>query len=215
MLDMDVLIFDVDGTLVDSRKEIVNAVNSVMNDLGLKKRPGKAIMSYVGTGVDDLIRKTLGPKDERYFEQASKMLDEYYAKNPAKYSRLYPGVKKTLEYFNGKDMYVLTNRKRTFAEGAVKKLGIAKYFKGVLGGEDPSCRKPSRCVIDRSFFFKGIDRNKIIMIGDMDIDIRTGKDAGIRTCFAAYGFGKKKDIVHLKPDIIINDIRQLPEFISR
>ena len=213
MINIDTLIFDVDGTLVDSRKDIVNAINFTTDSLKLKRRSAADIISYVGWGVEDLVRKTLGEKDERFFDKALILYIDYFLNHPADESKLYPHVKETLEYFKDKDMFVMSNRRTSSAVATVTKLGIAKYFKKVLGADEEKCRKPSLCSLEKDEITLRINKIKTIMIGDMDIDIKTGKEGGMKTCWVSYGLGKRADVEPLKPDFIIDDFAELRKII--
>jgi HAD superfamily hydrolase (TIGR01549 family) len=209
LFDIDVMIFDVDGTLVDSARDIACAVNSVRKGVGLSSLPEETIISYVGTGVEDLIRMSLGEENLGHFEKAMKFLAEYYAANPAKYSRLYPNVTETLEFFRNKRKFVMSNRKSVFAKGTLTALGINDYFEGIFGADSENCRKPSSCMFDGNPLLAGMDRSKALMIGDMDIDILTGKAVGAKTCWVSYGLGKKESVAPLNPDMIVGDLAEL------
>lgn len=214
MLKVDYLIFDVDGTLVDSRKDIVKGVNHVLRTLGVEEKPGDEIMSYVGTGVLDLIKGSLGEKNLKLTDTASKMLADYYLKNTTVESILYPHVKEVLEYFNSKKKYVMSNRNPVFAKSTLEKLGIAGYFEDILGAVDEDCRKPSTCIFDKHPDLSKFDKSSAIMIGDMDIDVLTAKAIGIKSCWVTYGLGKERDVLPLQPDFVIDDISGLKKIIS-
>lgn len=206
---IDVIFFDVDGTLVDARKDIVNAVNFAMKRLKLKPRPAREIVSYVGTGVRDLLRQTIGKDDKGLIDKGVKLFAGRYVKHPVDEAKLYPHVRSTLEYFKDKRKFIVTNRYSSFAEAALKGLGIRDYFEDILGGDDEGCLKPSPCVLKKTISQLGINKNRIIIVGDMSIDILTGKNSGIRTCFVTYGLGKLKDVKNLRPDYIIDNISEL------
>jgi len=210
---IDTMIFDVDGTLVDSKKDIANAMNYTLRSLGIKEKSCATIASYIGTGVKDLVRKSLGNGYLDLADKAEKIFTGYYIKHSAVESRLYPHVKETLDHFKGKRKFILTNRYRRFAEATLAELGIKDYFEDMLGGDDEYCMKPSACILDRMFSGLKIDKDKAMIVGDMAIDIETGKNSSIKTCWVTYGLGKKKDLRALKPDYIIDDISELKKII--
>lgn len=214
MRAIDAIFFDVDGTLVDARKDIVNAINFTLRKLGLEERPEASIVSYIGTGVKDLARRSLGPENEALTDHAVDIFSRYYVAHATDTSRLYPHVEETLKHFKDKDKYIITNRYSKFADVTLKSLGIRNYFKSIIGGDDEECLKPSACVLDRFFDKSTINKSKSIIVGDMAIDILTGKNARILTCWVTYGLGKIEDVKLLKPDYIIDDLIELKGIIE-
>lgn len=210
---IDLIIFDLDGTLVDSRDDIANAVNFTLKKIGLKEKSISEISSYIGTGIEDLIGKSLGNKQEVLLTRALSVFEKYYRKHSIDNSVLYPNVKEILEYFKNKRKVIVTNRNYEFALIALNKLGIYDYFEHVVGGDDIGCMKPSSCPLDRSMNRLNTNKEEAIIVGDMDIDIVAGKKAGIITCGVTYGIGKKEDIIKAKPDFIIDDIIDLKNII--
>lgn len=213
MINIDAIFFDVDGTLVDSRIDIVRAVNYTLKKLGVREKPFDLIVSYIGTGVRDLVRRSLGAGKTVLIEKAVEIFSGYYVKHSAEESTLYPRVKEILDYLEDKRKFVLTNRFKEFAEITLAELGIRDYFEDILGGDDEACMKPSACVLDRTFSRLGIDRRRTMIVGDMAIDIKTGKNSRIKTCWVTYGLGKRKDFVNLKPDYVIDDIIELKKIV--
>ena len=210
---IDLIIFDLDGTLVDSREDIANAVNFTLKQIGLKEKSISEISSYIGKGIEDLIRGSLGNRQEALLNRALSIFIEYYRKHSTDNTVLYPNVKEVLEYFKNKRKAIVTNRNYEFALTALNKLGIQDYFENVVGGDDIGCMKPSSCPLDRSMEGLNANKEEAIIVGDMDIDIVAGKRAGITTCGVTYGIGKKEDIIKAKPDFIIDDIINLKNII--
>ena len=214
MVGIDTIIFDLDGTLVDSRKDIVMAVNFTLRKLGLPEKPPEVVVSYIGLGIRDLIKKSLGEEKRRLVDEALKIFTRYFRKHSADKSKLYPHVKETLDYFRNKRKVVITNRNKESACITLKKLGVINYFQEIFGGDDEDCIKPSACPLDRVCSKLGVDKNKIIMVGDMDIDIKAGKEFDVRTCWVTYGLGKREDIEKVGPDYVIDDIIDLKKIIK-
>ena len=214
MLNIDAIFFDVDGTLVDARSDIVDAINHVLRRMGFPEKPFDEIVSYIGTGVKDLISRSLGSDDITLVEKGVEAYSNYYAKHPADKAKLYPHAKETLEYFRNKRKFILTNRYARFADPVLKALGIRKYFEDIIGGDDEKCLKPSRCILEPYISKISVDKKRVLIIGDMAIDIETGKNSGVRTCWVTYGLGKPEDKYPLKPDLIINDLAELKKLIN-
>lgn len=211
---VDLIIFDLDGTLIDSRQDIAGAVNYTLGELGLREKSISQISSYIGRGVQDLIRKSLGGKQYSLFNKALPLFEEYYRSHCADNPVLYSGVKEILEHFKHKRKVIITNRPYEFATPSLRTTGIYEYFVNIIGSDNIDCRKPSSCPIDKSMQELDINRERAIMVGDMDIDVLAGKRAGITTCAVTYGIGKKEDILRARPDHIIDNILQLREIIN-
>ena len=214
MPEIDVIFFDVDGTLIDSRIDIVRAVNYTLKHYALAEKPAKEIVSYIGTGVKDLLRRSLGPDKARFTDEAVKIFSGYFLKHPTDESLLYPNVKEVLQHFSKKRKFILTNRYREFADTALKNLGIRDYFEEILGGDDENCIKPSACALDKVFGVFHIDRKKSIIVGDMAVDVMAGKNSGVKTCWVTYGLNKLDDLKGIKPDYIIDDLVELKDIIK-
>lgn len=215
MREIELIIFDLDGTLVDSRQDIVNAANFMLLELGLDKKPFDEIISYVGKGVKELIKSSLGDNMDGLSDKALEMFKSYYKQHPADHAYLYPGVVETLKYFRHKKKAVITNRNHKSSETILEKMGISSYFESIIGDDNTACLKPSRCQFDKLFEKLSLrDRHKVIMVGDMDIDILAGRAAGISTCAVTYGLGKRGDIERAVPDYIIHDMPELQNIIK-
>lgn len=214
MASFDVILFDVDGTLVDARLDIANAMNYALRILDFPELPEADITAYIGTGVRDLIRKSLGTDDERTIEKGTKLYIDYYIAHASDQTILYPHAVEILEYLKPKRKFILTNRYESFADAALRALGIRDYFEGIIGGDDESCLKPLACVVDRAAERFGIDKGRSLIVGDMGIDVMTGKNAGVKVCWVTHGLGKIEDVAPLKPEYIIDDLIELKEIIK-
>jgi HAD superfamily hydrolase (TIGR01549 family) len=214
MRRVQLIIFDLDGTLVDSKKDIANSVNFTLRSLGLEEKDDSLISSYVGRGIEDLIKKSLGEKNSAYFSKALDIFIDYIKKHAVDNTVLYPGVRDILEYFKDKKKVIITNRKYEIADIVLKGVGISGYFNEVIGGDDLDCMKPNSCPLDKVIQRFNIAKTAAAIVGDMDIDVLTGKSAGVLTCAVTYGIGKRADIIKAKPDYIIDNIIDLKNIIS-
>ena len=214
MAIIDTIFFDVDGTLVDARRDIANAMNYALESMGLPVLPVEKIISYVGTGVSHLISNCLGTDDAKLVEKGIRLYGEYYVAHAADEAFLYPHAVEILDYLKDKRKFILTNRYAAFADILLKALGVRKYFEEVIGGDDEGCLKPSACIIDRVVKTSGIDKSKALIVGDMSYDIMTGNNAGVKTCWVTYGLGNIGEIKDLRPDYIIEDLIELKDIIK-
>lgn len=213
MVNIDLLIFDLDGTLIDSKDNIVEAINFTCRQLGVRKKKPDEIVSFIGTGVGDLVKKSLGKENNHLFAEAIVTFKDFFRNHSAEKSKLYPYARDILEYFKNKRMYIVTNEEKGMALSILSSLKISKYFEDIIGADDASCVKPSACPINK-IIKPGLDKKRIMIVGDMDLDILSGKEAGILTCAVTHGIGKKRDILKAKPDYIIQSLLELKAVIS-
>jgi phosphoglycolate phosphatase len=214
MLIVDAIFFDFDGTLVDARIDIVNAVNYTLARLGRPEKPFTEVVSYIGTGVSYLVSKSLGSEDAGLVEEGVRIYIDYYTAHPADEAVVYPHAKEMLDFFRNKRKFILTNRYVSLAAPALEATGLGKYFEEVIGGDDESCLKPSACVFDNILPRLKVDKKRAIIVGDMAVDIMAGKNSGIKTCWVTYGLGRMADLEGVKPDYVIDDIAELKKIIK-
>jgi phosphoglycolate phosphatase len=215
MMEAQVLVFDLDGTLVDSRDVIVKALNHARERSGLDPMDAEQILPYLGVDSMHLISNIFGTGDRSVIESGMHDFRSYWDKNLASQSRLFEGVTETLEHYKKKKLLVLSNGITEVINKMLDGFGLRKYFSGIFSGDEPDCVKPSACPIEKAIEEGHIrQKSKAVMIGDMAIDIEAGKKAGIRTCAVTYGIGRLEDIKKSGPDFIISDIRQLKDHIG-
>ena len=212
MKNIELIMFDLDGTLVDSMKDIANAGNFTLKNFGLKTKSIQEIISYVGEGREYLVKKILGDNQD-FLNEAISVFGEYYRKHFSDNSVLYPSVKEILEYFKNKKKAIVSNKNRAEVISNLKSLAIYDYFENIIGGDEVEYRKPSPFHLYKTMQKLHVNKKKSIMIGDMDIDVLTGKNAGVFTCAVTYGVSEKEDIIKAKPDFIIDDIIKLKNVI--
>ncbi|MDD5681147.1 MAG: HAD-IA family hydrolase [Candidatus Omnitrophica bacterium] len=211
---IEAAIFDLDGTLVDSKKDIINSINYILRTLGLKEKPGDLIQSYIGLGRDKLIADALGHEvSPEAVAKANEIFDKHYNAHMFDHTRLFPGVPDILEYLKNKTLMIVTNKSRSLAVATLKHFNIDKYFRKIVGGDDQNCRKPDSCPINHLLESINVPPDKAIIVGDSDIDIKAGRLAGILTCGLTYGIGRIEDIKKANPDYILDDIHALKNII--
>ena len=215
MIDADTIFFDVDGTLVDSSKDITNAMNYALTSLGFGKLSKEQIVSHVGNGVKDLVRNSMGTgADEHAVQKGADLYWEHFMSHAVDETVLYPNAREILDHFSRKRKIILTNRYRDFAEATLKGLGIIHYFEEIIGGDDETCLKPCAGILDKMVSKEKIDKKRSLIVGDMDVDIMTGKNAGVKTCWITHGLGRIEEVKPLNPDFIIEDLIELKEVVK-
>lgn len=215
MPEIDLLIFDLDGTLVDSRESLHQAVNYTLKQLGLEARTLEEVSSFIGGGVEDLMGKSLPDDKSNLVDKAVDIFEAYYSKHPADKSRAYDNVEEILKYFSNKKKMVITNAATKLAEWILKELNLREYFFKIQGADDNKCLKPSTCQLDKALSDIDIKDERIILVGDLDLDIEAGKKAGFYTCGVTYGIGDKGMLEAAGADFIIDDILELKEIIKK
>jgi len=214
MKNYKLLIFDLDGTLINSQEGIAQAVIATLQHFSLPLKSPDEIVSYVGTGVEDLIRKSTNLDSGGLFTQTMEFFKQNFSAIADIHSQLYPHVCDILNYFNQKEKIIITNRKRAIALRSLSYFKIDHYFSAIIGGDDLTCMKPSGCPLEKCMAQLNVEKQYTIIIGDMAIDINAGKNAGIDTCALTSGIGKKEAILHAQPDYVISDIIQLKTIIT-
>lgn len=210
----ELIIFDLDGTLIDSRKDIANSVNYTLKTIGLDPLEDRIITGYVGNGVRSLMEKILFPANSYLFDKGMSIFLDYYAEHLLDNTIFFPGVIETLNYFADKKMAVVTNKPENLSVKTLKGLGVYGYFEAVLGGDSLEKKKPSPEPILKVLKDLNIDKEKAVMVGDGLQDIKAGKGAGIRTCAVTYGFTKTEELTKAEPTFIINSLHELKDRIS-
>lgn len=206
---ISLLIFDLDGTLVDSREDIAAAANHALRALRMPERPVEAIVGFVGDGVPRLMARALGPGREDLVEGAVGLFRAYYADHLLDASRLYPGVRETLEHFRSKPLAVVSNKPGAFTYGVLGGLGIADYFAVVVGGDGPTGRKPDPAPVGAVLARVGVPPQEAVVVGDSPVDVQVARAAGTTACAVTYGFRSREDLEAARPDFLIDDLRDL------
>jgi phosphoglycolate phosphatase len=167
MAPIDTIIFDIDGTLVDSRRDIVRAVNLTLRRLGLEEKPAEFIISHIGSSTENLMRPMLREQWSALLGDAVGIFRDYFVEHCADESALYPNVREMLGCLAHKGKFVVTNRNSTFAKKTLEKLGIYDCFLDISGADDEMHMKPSTYPIDRLSTRFGFSRSRAIIVGDM------------------------------------------------
>ncbi|MCG3118414.1 MAG: Phosphoglycolate phosphatase [bacterium] len=199
---VNLLLFDLDGTLVDTRRDLANAVNYALRQLGKSELDLPTLTSYVGDGVRKLLERALGNPSEAELESGRQHFRHFYLEHLADFSQPYPGILDMLEYFAGKKKAVLTNKPQEFTEPLLRQLGLASYFEMMIGGQPQLKLKP-----DPDAIFKILKQLEVLpaqaaMVGDSENDILAGKAAGLVTCAVTYGFRPPENLLSLYPDFV-------------
>jgi phosphoglycolate phosphatase len=194
--NIKLVIFDLDGTLIDSRLDLVHSVNAALRHIGRPELPDDVIASYVGDGAPILIQRALGEQadDEAFVREGLEFFLSYYRAHKLDHTTVYPGVIEALAAIqnsaNGtpRKMAVLTNKPVNPSRAIVQGLGLDRFFSQVYGGNSFATKKPepegARVLLEEN----GVHPEQSVMVGDSHVDIRTGFNAGMYTLGVTYGF---------------------------
>ncbi|PIS28496.1 hypothetical protein COT42_07875 [Candidatus Saganbacteria bacterium CG08_land_8_20_14_0_20_45_16] len=208
MLLIDLLIFDLDGTLLNSRQTIIDSINFMLQKVGKKEKPAELIASYIGIGDRHLIEEAVDG-DQALADKGLEIFRADYPQRIAKEGKLFAGTVEMLEKFKNKKKVAFSNGRRAMLELNFNKHGLCRYFDKLIGGDDPKLAKPNPYFVKELLLEYNISQDRAMIVGDLPIDIQTGENAGIKTCATTYGIGTKADLTLAGPDFMIDDIMKL------
>jgi phosphoglycolate phosphatase len=207
------LIFDLDGTLIDSREDLAHAVNAARLHMGLPPLDPRVIASYVGDGAPVLMRRALGPEaPEEQVQQALEYFLNYYSEHKLDFTRPYPGVPEALERFAsaGIKMAVLTNKPVRISRAILEGLDLARYFFAIYGGNSFEHKKPHPIGVETLCREAGVSPEHTLLVGDSGVDVRTARNAGVRVCGVTYGF-QPETLAEEPPDLLVDSLPELAD----
>jgi phosphoglycolate phosphatase len=203
------IIFDLDGTLVDSSLDITNALNHALGPHGLPPLTVEKTITLVGEGIGRLIEKVLPEGLSQKRDEILSNFLRYYEEHISDYSHLYPGVIDTLDMLKGRVLSVVTNKRERLSVKLLEDLGIARHFRSIIGPDTAGEKKPSPRPVLLACERAGVKTEETVMVGDSDIDIRTGKAAGLVTIAVPYGY-RPPEMLKEADFILGKDLRDLP-----
>lgn len=210
----ELLIFDLDGTLIDSKRDLVNSVNAMRVYLNEPPLGDETVFSYVGNGAPVLVRRALPGRHEEEIERGLDYFLEYYRNHMLDATTLYPGVREALDKLLEADvkMAVLTNKPMRFSEHLIKGLNLYRHFFRIYGGNSFEEKKPHPMGIELLMKESGVGREQTIMVGDSAVDIMTARNAQVRACGVSWGF-QPETFAAAPPDFVIDDMSELVEMV--
>jgi len=218
------LVFDLDGTLIDSRLDLIHSVNAMLQHIGRPALDGDVIASYVGDGAPALVRRAVGEtNDEAQFREALEYFLGYYRLHKLDHTTVYSGVAETLASLadpsllypsNGvrRQMAVLSNKPVNPSRDILHALGLGDFFVRIYGGNSFTTKKPDPLGVQTLLYETGVAADEALIIGDSSIDVLTGRNAGIWTCGVTYGFAPHS-LEDVPPDVLIESPCELEELL--
>jgi phosphoglycolate phosphatase len=208
-----VLIFDLDGTLIDSKLDLAHSVNAMLAHMGREAHVHETIFSFIGDGAAMLVRRALGEGvSDKEVEQGLAYFLSYYRAPMLDNTVAYPGVSEALAELAtdpSHAMAVLTNKPVVFSRAILEGLGLARYFRFVYGGNSFEKKKPDRMGVDVLLRDLQAAPREAMIIGDSDVDVKTARSAGIFACGVSYGYGLE-GLRADPPDLMLDSLAELP-----
>ena len=210
------VVFDLDGTLVDSRRDIAEAANYALEKAGLSRLPQDELESYVGDGAPLLLARA-ARTDVKDLKTAAMVADflDYYAEHPIDHTTVMPGGLDALDALADLPLGVCTNKPRRTSIAVLRGLGLEARFKGVVAGDDLPQRKPDPAMVMESARLLGLPVRSIVMVGDGPQDVLSGRAAGAFTIGVRGGIQALERLTASAPDLIIDTLAELPEAVSQ
>lgn len=214
MNDAPTIFFDLDGTLIDSRKDIANSVNLTRADYGLPPLSLDSITGMVGNGVRQLLLRAM-PEHESEIEALLENNRRHYTAHPVVHTTMYPGVPEALKTLKemGCRMAVTSNKTSSLIPRILEGLGILHYFDVTVGGGDVPVLKPDPGLLYLAAERMGVQvRPTDWVVGDHYTDLEVGRHAGVQVCHCAYGFGNPREE---RFDLRVKDLRDFADALRK
>jgi phosphoglycolate phosphatase len=215
------VIFDLDGTLIDSRLDLVHSVNAALRHIERPELPDDVIASYVGDGASVLIQRALGPEasDEKLCRRGLEFFLSYYREHKLDHTTVYPGIHEALATIRNSSgekprrMAVLTNKPVVPSRLIVDALGLGEFFVQIYGGNSFATKKPDPQGARALLAEAGAGAEETVIVGDSHVDVETGQNAGLWTLGVTYGFAPHT-LPPNPPDVLVDDPDELAQVLA-
>jgi phosphoglycolate phosphatase len=212
----EMILIDLDGTLVDSVPDLTFCVDEMMKRLGRPEHGEAKVRDWVGNGVERLVRRALvgqldGEPEEADYQQAYPVFLELYAQNTSQRSLLYPGVRQGLDYLKqqGYRLGCVTNKAAQFTLPLLRDLGIHDNFEIIVAGDTLAKKKPDPLPLLYAAEQLGVKPESALMIGDSRSDVKAARAAGFQIVCMSYGYNHGEDIRNYHPDAVIDNLSEI------
>ncbi len=216
--NVDVIAFDLDGTLIDSKRDIAESLNLTFNEVGYASLSMETISSYVGNGIVPLVQKAVAKAGHPEREQeVLELFRSIYWERLLIHTKLYPGVMDTLETFSEKyGMGVVSNKPERYTKEIVKRLGLEPMFGDqVYGGDSLPVKKPDPAALLKVAEKHGASPSRLLFVGDGSVDVMAGKNAGAYTVGVTYGFRSVEELEKAGVDRLIDNFDELLQVVEK
>ncbi len=217
----EMVLIDVDGTLVDSVPDLAFCVDAMMNQLGMPEHGEQRVRHWVGNGVERLVKRALvnqidGEPDEALFAKALPVFEALYRENTSKRSCLYPGVKQALDFLQttGVRIGCVTNKASQFTLPLLQDLGVRDYFEIVICGDMVERKKPDPMPLLQAAEQLETEPQASMMLGDSMSDVNAARAAGFQIVCMSYGYNHGEDIRDYDPDAVVDSMAEIKDLVD-
>lgn len=217
----ELVLFDLDGTLIDTVPDLADAIDSMQEELGLPRRGEEKVRAWVGNGIERLVERALYDGDDSVrpdpvlFQRALAIFMDHYAARPCVRSTFYPGVTECLEHLRqaGYQLACITNKRGRFTELLLRAIGIYDIFGLVISGDTLPERKPDPLPLLHASDHFQVQPERTLMVGDSRNDVRAARAAGMQILCVSYGYNRGRDIREEQPDLVVDSLADLIELL--
>jgi len=208
------LIFDLDGTLIDSKLDLIHSVNAMLREMKRPRLTAETISGYIGHGAPQLVARALGgAATEEELKGALQFFLGYYEEHKMDNTCAYPGVAETLAQLSHLPMAVLTNKPARISVRILNSLGLGEYFRAIYGGNSFESKKPDPFGANKILQEFGIAAREAVLVGDSEVDVQTARNAGTQAAAVNYGFGMH-DRAAYPADIYLERFADLADIVT-
>ena len=216
------VLFDLDGTLVDSVRDLAWCGNEMLARLGMPRQDPEAARAWVGNGVERFVKRFLTGEMETependLFDSGLEIFNRLYAEHVSDRSVVYPGVVEGLQSFSDYRLHLacVTNKPEPFTSQLIDAMGLASYFELVVAGNTTARKKPDPMPLHYAADYFELDYADCLMVGDSSNDVRAARAAGFSIACVPYGYNHGADIREANPDLVVDNIKELADFFAR
>ena len=217
----ELVLLDLDGTLVDSVPDLAWSVNKTLSELAIAERDMTSIRNWVGNGLEKLLHRSLtndfdGEADVELFNAAFEKFMIIYSEHMCSLSECYPGVHEGLDQLKGKNIKLgcVTNKREQFVGPILEKLGIMDHMSIVIAGDTLPQKKPDPMPLLHAASIFEKDPGQSLMVGDSESDVKAARAAGFQIVCVSYGYNHGQDIHNTNPDAVVDSIAELPQLFN-
>jgi phosphoglycolate phosphatase len=210
------VLFDLDGTLVDSVGDLAWCGNEMLRSLDMPLHDPQTARNWVGNGLERFVRRVLtadmdAEPDEALFNAGVEIFNRLYAEHASDHSLLYPGALETLKYLAELDLHLacVTNKPEPFTSGLITAMDLTGYFGLVVAGDTTARKKPDPMPLHYAADHFAIDYDKCLMVGDSSNDVQAARAAGFNIICVPYGYNHGNDIRDSSPDLVVENLLEL------
>lgn len=220
-LNVKLVLFDLDGTLVHTAPDLAYAANLMLRELGRPEQPYDRIVDWIGSGMGRLVKRALtgkmnGEPAPEVFERGLAGFKQHYGEILTRYSRAVPGAVEVLDALaaGGFALGCVTNKPHAFARPLLDRLGLSKHMCIIVAGDTVAARKPDPLPVQYACEQVGVAAARAVMIGDSSSDMLAARAASVHSIAVTYGYNHGQDMREFEPDFVVDSLAEVPQYLS-